>query len=102
MKSIIILIIILVAIFWCISILQINPMICKYWSWEKSDWKVVKCLKSEDMSKEIVPTYTPTEYVYPTHIIPTDTPEPTSTSESYPEPEITWTPNPYPSMNWLD
>ena len=77
-------------------------MICRYGAIINGEYKVktVRCLKSEDMSKEIVPTYTSTEYVYPTD---TFTPEVTETPTPTLEPYPIWTPEPpYPlPMNWL-
>jgi len=82
-------------------------MICKYGTIINGVYKVkiVKCLKSEDMS--IRPTLEPTstEYVEPTYIPePTDTETPTP--NPYPPIDITPTlPIPYPlpegAVNWL-
>ena len=106
MKKTIIVIFLLLTCFLIGQIIGGHYMICRYWSIEKNDWKTVKCWKSEDMSKEIVPTYTSTEYVPPIDTFtpePTETPEPTNTIEPYP-PIATDIPIPYPmsaeEVNW--
>ena len=85
---------------WCMISVTPKFLICQVWDYQKSDWKTIRCLKTDpqlrgNYATEVEPTAT--GYPYTPEPTETETPTATLSAPPYPEPIDTATAFPYPA-----
>jgi hypothetical protein len=86
----------------CLSSMIPKSLVCKVYTWDRPDGKIVHCLKvgSDVRGGQPEPEASATEYAYPTATEtewqPWQTMMPTWTPETYPEPATATPGEPYP------